>query len=508
MNRKTSLYLLVAAFMSFAFVSCNEDDDEKMDYDTSEAYAVAINSFNLRANDSVLVNLDSVFFSIDLDRAEVFNADSLPLGTKVNRLQVEMGLSAVKKAEITMPGSTGADTIVNYLTNSTDSIDFSRGFVKLRLVSHNEEVERQYTIKVNVHKMKPDSLSWGESALAALPSNLSAPTAQKTVELNGEVLCFTSDGTSANRATTQNIAANAWQVSAVTLPSGVKLETLTATESALYVVGAGDALYKSGDAGSTWSDTGVKMHYIYGGYGDVVVGNRQNAAGDFAHVTYPATTDVAVDADCPVEGTSDALVYTSKWSDSPMMVVLGGVKADGSLCGDAWAYDGSEWAKSTINGIPPMEGVAVVPYFTFKTASNWVVTEHTTLLAIGGKNEDGACSRQVYTSVDRGVHWVKAGVLMQLPENITAVCYAQPVVMSTEMSIGSQAVAARGWCDFGMPQLPSWFKVVSGASRATAPIEDWECPYIYMFGGVKSDGSLNNAIWRGVINRLTFKPLQ
>ena len=150
MNRKTSLYLLVAAFMSFAFVSCNEDDDEKMDYDTSEEYAVAINSFNLRANDSVLVNLDSVFFSIDLDRAEVFNADSLPLGTKVNRLQVEMGLSAVKKAEITMPGSTGADTIVNYLTNSTDSIDFSRGFVKLRLVSHNEEVERQYTIKVNV----------------------------------------------------------------------------------------------------------------------------------------------------------------------------------------------------------------------------------------------------------------------------------------------------------------------------------------------------------------------
>jgi hypothetical protein len=46
------------------------------------------------------------------------------------------------------------------------------------------------------------------------------------------------------------------------------------------------------------------------------------------------------------------------------------------------------------------------------------------------------------------------------------------------------------------------------ASRATAPITQWEVPYIYLFGGYDSEGYLYNSVWRGVINRLSFKPLQ
>ncbi|MDE7237712.1 MAG: hypothetical protein K2N66_07830, partial [Paramuribaculum sp.] len=35
----------------------------------------------------------------------------------------------------------------------------------------------------------------------------------------------------------------------------------------------------------------------------------------------------------------------------------------------------------------------------------------------------------------------------------------------------------------------------------------WECPYIYVIGGVCGDGSISDAIWRGAVNRLTYRPL-
>ncbi len=36
----------------------------------------------------------------------------------------------------------------------------------------------------------------------------------------------------------------------------------------------------------------------------------------------------------------------------------------------------------------------------------------------------------------------------------------------------------------------------------------WDCPYIYLFGGFGSEGEvLNDSVWRGALNRLTFKPI-
>ena len=36
---------------------------------------------------------------------------------------------------------------------------------------------------------------------------------------------------------------------------------------------------------------------------------------------------------------------------------------------------------------------------------------------------------------------------------------------------------------------------------------DWDCPYIYMFGGHPADGNLQDEILRAVLARLTFSPL-
>jgi hypothetical protein len=41
----------------------------------------------------------------------------------------------------------------------------------------------------------------------------------------------------------------------------------------------------------------------------------------------------------------------------------------------------------------------------------------------------------------------------------------------------------------------------------TQAVTEWECPYIYLFGGEDTAGNTFNTIWRGVINRYTFKPI-
>ena len=479
MNRRFPIYAIIACAASLFAAGCNDDDDT-LDVQIPDASqsAVMVNSFNLQANDSVLSSLDSVFFSIDLDHAVIFNADSLPVGTRVDRLCVNIGLPSVKTAEITMPNDKGIDTVVNYLTSPNDSINFSKGSVRLRLESINGEYERSYTIYVNVHKMNPDSMAWGAFTPSGLPTSLSGITAQHTVEYQGKTLCFTQSGSGFCRATGTDVIAGRWVKESVTLPAGARLATLTAGTSHLYICDDNDMLYSSSDAGSTWTATGTSMSHIYGTLADKVIGVRHDASA-YTHVTYPATTESAVDPSCPVSGTSPALVYTSDWSAQPMMIVAGGVTADGSLCGATWAYDGSQLADISLAPMAAAESPIIIPYYAFKTSTSWVVTKSSVLLAFGGISQGGNTQRTVYISRDFGVHWEKAPQLMQMPSSASVGKEAQAVLIDRTIT-----------------------------SRAIKPITEWQCPYIYVFGGCSANGTLENRILRGVINRLTFKPLQ
>lgn len=91
MNRKFPFFIILALLLG-VFQACNSDDDNE-EY-TAETYVsagnTAITAFSLAKNDSVLPYLDSVYFSIDLTTAQIFNADSLPCGTDVSRLIVNI----------------------------------------------------------------------------------------------------------------------------------------------------------------------------------------------------------------------------------------------------------------------------------------------------------------------------------------------------------------------------------------------------------------------------------
>lgn len=483
---------------------CNEDDDTDFEITDSSVNAVMVNSFSLLANDSVLSSLDSIFFSIDLERAVIYNADSLPMGTRVNRLQVSIGLPTVKKAEITMPNDQGVDTVVNYLTSSTDSINFSRGSVKLHLESANGEYQRDYTIYVNVHKINPDSMAWSRLASSTLPTLFTAVDAQHTIGYGNNVICFTQSGNDVCRAITDNPDTDTWTKESIVFPIGARMETLTAGSSRIYILDGNDRLYESTDMGTTWSATGTTMSHIYGTVGDTAVGVRADGQ-TYIHLTYPATTESTADTDCPVSGTSPAIVYTTEWSDSPMMIIAGGQKADGSVTGQTWAYDGIQWVAISLVPLPNIDGPIIVPYFTFKTSEYWRVTKQSVLLAFGGVTNSGRTSDEVYISNDYGVHWTKASDLMQLPEGIHIGKNAQAVLVDQ-----TYYVATTHWNEITTPLIPKGLQIATPtvSSRATTPVTQWECPFIYVFGGCSYNGALSNQILRGVINRLTAKPLQ
>ena len=106
------------------------------------------------------------------------------------------------------------------------------------------------------------------------------------------------------------------------------------------------------------------------------------------------------------------------------------------------------------------------------------------------------------------MNWNRGDSLLQLPDYIEKVANADAVVFTSRLSVDSRS-AADEWTYMPSVKLPAWYHIVTGvpASRATQPVTEWDCPYIYVFGGVTPTGGLSNNIWRGVINRLSFKPL-
>ena len=251
---RTSLIVSSLILMGSVAVSCNKETTTSEDEIYVTSSTVAINSFKLNANKNVAPSLDSVFFSIDLNNAVIFNADSLPKGADVSKLvPVITFASSMSKAEIAVLGEQG-DTIkkVNYLTTTTDSIDFSKKVV-LNVTSYDGLNSLEYRLKVNVHQLDPDSIGWEKLEVAQIPSRLDTPVDSKCVVQGGVPVSLVkeADGSfTLSKAT--DIFSNEWTSSEISLPFTPVMESLTASDSYFYILSDDDTLYSSLD-GSSWT---------------------------------------------------------------------------------------------------------------------------------------------------------------------------------------------------------------------------------------------------------------
>ena len=499
-----SAFCLITAVAATGFTACNSSSDDT--WDSQLPSSTLVKSFSLSEDTKVLDNLDKVFFSIDLTTANIFNADSLPYGTDVRKLVPVITTGGVSALEISVPRPNKADTVYNYIENSTDSIDFSNGPVTLRLTSYDGTATMSYTVKVNVHKVKSDSLAWGNAAYSALPTSLARVTEQHTVKHNGKAYCLTTDDASYCMAISDNPDTQQWQLNDVTFAFTPDVESLRSTTDALYILSHDLDLYKSVDDGQTWSATGNKFDYLIGGYGVDILGTV-NDGGQWSI----ASTDGrswAAPAGFPVSGMSAPVEYTFPMSDSHQLTIVGGRTASGALTGASWGFDGNEWANLSTYDLPEaMEEMMVVPYFIFEENDFFVATKSSIFVAFGGQLADGRCNDNVYISYNYGMTWRKASVEMQLPKAVPAMHGAQALVFPQEMTARS---ASDSWTAVATRPVPSFWMPLDNmvGSRVSTEITSWECPYIYVFGGMDSNNATYNTVWRAVINRFTFKPIQ
>lgn len=458
---------------------CDSSVKEDIESISKTSSSTLVKSFALRSNPKVMAHLDSVFFSIDQVRGEIFNADSLPWGTDVRKLVVNINIPNAGSVELIMPKlSDGTDTIIDLKQTSGDSINFSHGRVWLRVGSENAEYERVYSVKVNVHQCNADSLQWSAEK-RTLPGTLPAPLAQRAVELNGKYYSLMQNASEIQLSTSADPDLDSWETAQVgTLPADIKVGSLTASTDALYVLSESGSVFSSTD-GLNWQSVQSGWSHIYGAIGSELVGVNGSR-----WVTYPGGLSGEIDPEMPVSGTSQMWTYTNEWALGPQAIFVGGRKASGALSGQAWGFDGQSWVRlSGLNGrksLPDAEDYVVFPYFTFRTnEKTYFTNRQSAWFAFGGKKADGTMLPDVYVSLDNGLNWLRGVQGVQLPAEI-APRYGASVLLVEK----------------------------TFTSRAVKPITEWNAPYVHLYGGFDASGKLYDQTWIGIINRLTFKPLQ
>lgn len=461
----------------------NEDDENLVD----NASVVAISSFSLSSDTKVMKALDSVFFSIDLNNRVIFNADSLPQGTKVDKLvPVIKFLGSPTSAVLKMTGGSTRTGEVNYLTSSTDSIDFT-GRVTLDVVAADGVTTTSYLLKVNVHNSIGDTIAWENTGVTTLPSCLGTPKQQKTIVRGGTVysLLQESDG-SYTLASTKSPKSDTWYKQSLALTFTPQVRTFTATEDDFYMLDSDGTLYSSHDA-QTWNSTGENWTTILGAFGSDVMGLKASGAATL-QCTYPGGASMTAASDFPVKGFTPLCAITTEWTPDPIVFLVGGTTASGAANSATWAYDGQNWAKISEAAAPALQDASAAQYSIFKKQGLKYV-EYKVWLLLGG-SLDNMLNRKVYMSYDNGVHWQTYPALSALPNTMS------------------------GWNEADLLTVPADMeaKISDAWSRADYAIDGdaitWQCPYLYIFGGYGPDGTtLNDRVWSGVLNRLRYTPI-
>ena len=499
MNRHFPLYLMIFMLLAMLVASCNKKNDEPetttdSDFSTYSNTSTLVSEFSLQANTKIVSGLDSVAFAIDQERGVIYNADSLPYGTRVNALCVNVTSAGTVKSKefIIKNGEKLGDTTITYKNNSTDSIDFS-GDVTLRVTSYNGQHIRDYKVKVNVHQQEPDVIVWNQSRRRDLPNVSSTLIASKTVMRDGEFLCLVNDNGSYVLSSATDPLAGTWSKSVITFPFVPNVKSFAATSDALYILDETDELYSSSDMGASWTHCGVEWSTIIGAYYDRVLGVKYDGTL-WVHDEYPRRegfVPTTIESDFPVGGMSPLVMANNEWTTNQQAMFIGGMLSTGVLTTAVWGYDGTRWGlvSNSDNALPAMIDATLFSYYTFIQKSTTTTPDkRITWMVLGGKLANGTLNTTTYISRNQGINWSKGESGVQLPTTIPAFSGAQIFIYDRTQTANA-------------PRMNSY-----NPDHVT-PVNEWDCSYIYLFGGIASNGNALNNVWEGVLRRLTYKPV-
>ena len=301
-------------------------------------------SLTLAGNDSIT----KAVFSINADSVTIENVDSLPFGTPVNKAIPTFKFVSTYGALLYINGSTTGKALTG-----KDTIDFTLP-VKIKNYAADNSTTKEYTIKVNVHKVEPKLYVWSLLNGSVGAAN---PTSQKVIYFNNKLLYFANEGGVTNLYTSINgvswahanlsgLPANATMVNTVQFNSklfytqdGVKI--YSSTDGASWTVAdvsAADYTFKTmlfALNGSIWAITQSKVDSKYR------IASSLDGAIWLIQNELPASfplTDFAV------------LSFTSRVGGKPKVIVIGGKDANGTILNTNWnTENGTYWVNFNEN---------------------------------------------------------------------------------------------------------------------------------------------------------------
>lgn len=435
---KYPIYLLLSVVVLFA--SCLESDDtEFVLHDDA-----AITSFRLtsakrlmhttssKGEDSTYyvstTSVTSAIFSIDHQKGEIFNLDSLDFGIDPSRMLCEY--ASMNNGMVGIENEVGDS--VSYL-QTTDTIDFSKPRY-LRMYSSDNSTSRRYKVTVNVHQEQADLFKW--TRMADEP-NFAAMQHLRTLTLGENVVILGCDGVKTG------VFVNA--------PAGVGTWTEVASlgvEASKNAVVKGDTLFVVDGSMLKWSldavvfydaaeVTGIKRLvgacltelYAYDTDGNLIVskdgGKTWTADAISDDKAFLPQQDM--DYDCSVFGYNDdtdcvVLVGNRSVTDFPddatAVVWRKLVEYVPGSMQHEWSY--IDFASSSIYPLPRLSGLQVFSY-------------DNNLLAIGGSVVGNGKEEQtkIYESRDGGITW-KSNAIYPLPKEFDSAATAYAVTVDAD----------------------------------------------------------------------------
>lgn len=196
--KRILLPFVILLSVIFLCASCLDDsnDTDFVYYEDTAISGFSLGTLNRYLHTTSSTGEDSIYrvsvtgsnykFYIDQMKHEIYNVDSLPVGTDnahviCNITSKNSGLIVIKDMD--------SDTLRYY--SETDSIDFT----KTREISVYDMAgtgKRTYKVNVNVHNEYGDSLKWN---LMCSDNALGSLKAMKALHCNGNLFVFGTDGT-------------------------------------------------------------------------------------------------------------------------------------------------------------------------------------------------------------------------------------------------------------------------------------------------------------------------
>ena len=338
-------------------------------------------------------------FVIDQIKGEIYNADSLPKGTDISKVVVNIQTDGyyvfIEAGE--------NDSI----WEETDTLDFTKP-IQFKILSEMSTFGQTYTAQINVHQQDPDTMNWTK-----LTGNFSTEIgAQKAVYANNSIFVFTDSETQVAVTSTQN--GKEWTaLQSIDLPVKADYSTAIAWNNKIYIL-ADKTLYVS-ENGINWTkvETEQTFNALTASCKSKIIGTDTN---NHYIESSDATTWKQYET-LPTDFPSNPFTFTayslSTNANMERIVLMGYNPVETDTTNVVWGQidNEHEWVAMTYENnkelCPKFENPSIIHY-------------NNKLYAFGGPAIDGTelhAFEQFYSSKDNGISWEPVTKVLAFPED-------------------------------------------------------------------------------------------